>query len=175
MSFGENLQYLRRQEAMTQEALAERLEVSRQTVSKWESDSCYPEMEKLLQLRDLFRVDLDTLLLGSAEESQVEDTAQYNRFMDAFTWRVALSVGAIIAAVALVGGLMETVWGLSDMLCGAALLLVITVSVVVLVASGLQNDFFRKKHPMIADFYTQEERDAFHQRFVWLITGVSCS
>lgn len=42
MSLGENLQFLRKRENMTQEQLAEALEVSRQSVSKWESDSTYP-------------------------------------------------------------------------------------------------------------------------------------
>ena len=43
MSFGKNLQYLRRlNRNMTQEAIAEKLDVSRQTVSKWESDECNP-------------------------------------------------------------------------------------------------------------------------------------
>ena len=50
MSFGENLQFLRKQKNITQEQLAERLEVSRQSVSKWESSQSYPEMEKLLQI-----------------------------------------------------------------------------------------------------------------------------
>ena len=50
MSFGENLQYLRKQKEITQEQLAEQLEVSRQSVSKWESGQSFPEMEKLLQL-----------------------------------------------------------------------------------------------------------------------------
>ena len=51
MSFGKNLQYLRQLSAgMTQEALAEKLDVSRQTVSKWEMDASNPEMEKALEL-----------------------------------------------------------------------------------------------------------------------------
>ena len=46
MSLGKNLQYLRRlRKNMTQEDLAEKLSVSRQTVSKWEMDSALPEME----------------------------------------------------------------------------------------------------------------------------------
>ena len=49
MSFGTNLQYLRRlSKNMTQEALAEKLNVSRQTVSKWELDTAQPEIEKAI-------------------------------------------------------------------------------------------------------------------------------
>ena len=45
MSFGKNLQFLRKMHnSMTQEELAERMGVSRQTISKWESETAYPEM-----------------------------------------------------------------------------------------------------------------------------------
>lgn len=81
MSLAENLQYLRAREGVTQEQLAERLDVSRQSVSKWESAASYPEMDTLLKLCDMFQVDMDTLLRGSVEKSLSEDTAGYDRFM----------------------------------------------------------------------------------------------
>ena len=63
MSFGTNLQYLRRLHGgMTQEKLAERLAVSRQTVSKWESDESLPEIPKLIELCDFFSCKLDEIL-----------------------------------------------------------------------------------------------------------------
>ena len=52
MSLAENFQYLRAREGVTQEQLAERLDVSRQSVSKWESAASYPEMDTLLKLCD---------------------------------------------------------------------------------------------------------------------------
>ena len=62
MSFGKNLQYLRQLSAgMTQEALAERLNVSRQTISKWEMDAANPEMDKALELCKVFNCSLDNL------------------------------------------------------------------------------------------------------------------
>ncbi len=65
MSFGTNLQYLRRLHgSMTQEALAEKLNVTRQTISKWESDEAYPTMEKLFELSDFFSCTMDQLLRG---------------------------------------------------------------------------------------------------------------
>lgn len=62
MSFGNNLQYLRKLKSMTQEDLSGKLNVSRQTISKWESDAAYPEMEKIFTLSDLFNISLDKLL-----------------------------------------------------------------------------------------------------------------
>ena len=63
MSFGQNLQFLRKmRNRMTQEELAEKLGVSRQTVSKWELDVACPEMNKLLELCDLFSCSMDRLV-----------------------------------------------------------------------------------------------------------------
>ena len=62
MSFGKNLQHLRRLRGnMTQEALAEKLCVSRQTISKWELDTAQPEMDKAIELCTLFSCSLDEL------------------------------------------------------------------------------------------------------------------
>lgn len=64
MTFRDNLQYLRAQRGMTQEQLAMLLGVSRQSISKWESEKAYPEMDKLLMVCDLFGCTLDDLVLA---------------------------------------------------------------------------------------------------------------
>lgn len=73
MSFGKNLQYLRKLScAMTQETIAEKLNVSRQTVSKWEKDECKPEMEKAIEICNLFNCSLDNLFreeMGSCDSA----------------------------------------------------------------------------------------------------------
>lgn len=61
MSFGENLQALRRQHGLTQEAFAAQLKVSRQAVSKWESCKGYPEIEKILYICNRYGVTLNDL------------------------------------------------------------------------------------------------------------------
>ena len=62
MSFGKNLQYLRQlSKNMTQEVLAEKLNVSRQTISKWEMDVANPEMDKALEICRIFNCSLDNL------------------------------------------------------------------------------------------------------------------
>ena len=58
MAFSENLQFLRTRQGQTQEQLAELLEVSRQSVSKWESAQSFPEMDTILRICDLYQVDL---------------------------------------------------------------------------------------------------------------------
>lgn len=169
MAFSDNLQFLRSQNELTQEQLAEQLGVSRQSVSKWESGTSFPEMDTLLRLCDLYSVNLDTLLRGSVENSLVADTSQYDRFMTQFAKRMAIAIGAIIASVA--GMLLLAAAGVHELLSVAFLLLGITICVVVLVASGIQSDHFRKKHPVITDFYTEKEKESFHHTFVWLMAG----
>ena len=63
MSFGQNIQFLRKmRNRMTQEELAEKLGVSRQTVSKWELDVMYPEMDKAIEICKLFSCSMDEII-----------------------------------------------------------------------------------------------------------------
>ena len=62
MTFGEKLSKLRKEYRYTQEQLAEILGVSRQSVSKWESDIAYPETDKLIKISKLFECSVDYLL-----------------------------------------------------------------------------------------------------------------
>lgn len=61
MSFNEKLQYLRKENKLSQEQLADMLDVTRQSVSKWESGTTYPEMDKLIMLCKIFKCSLDDL------------------------------------------------------------------------------------------------------------------
>ena len=99
MNISDIIKQAREELGMTQEDLAERLEVSRQAVSKWESAQSYPEMDTILRICDLYQVNLDTLMRGSVEDSLVEDTAQYDKFMNRFSKRMAFAIGGIIAGV----------------------------------------------------------------------------
>ena len=72
MSLGQNLQFLRRMRCMTQEELAEKMTVSRQTVSKWELDAIFPELPKIIELCALFSCTLDQLV---REDMNVLDDA----------------------------------------------------------------------------------------------------
>ena len=74
MEFNNRLYELRKQKGFSQEELAGRLNVSRQTVSKWEVGESTPDMEKLLAISDLFGVSLDELVKG--EEAQPAGTSE---------------------------------------------------------------------------------------------------
>lgn len=168
MSFGMNLQFLRDRTGMTQEELAERLQVSRQSVSKWESDASFPEMEKLLVLCDLFHTNLDTLLRGDVRESYQTDAAGYDRFMNWFSNAVALGVGLIILSVS--GGL--TLYGFAgfpENWVGAVLISGIAVAVAILVIAGIRYDRFEKEYPVLQDFYGRDQKERFLNRYPFLI------
>ena len=68
MTLGEKILELRRRNAISQDALAERLDVSRQAVSKWERDEAIPETDKIVKLAQVFGVTTDYLLLDSVQE-----------------------------------------------------------------------------------------------------------
>ncbi len=62
MNFSEKLQILRKNKGLTQELLAEKLNVSRQAVAKWESGQAYPDISNLIQISDLMSVTVDYLV-----------------------------------------------------------------------------------------------------------------
>ena len=69
MNLGENIYRLRTERNLSQGALAEALEVSRQSVRKWENNSATPELDKLMKMSALFGVTLDELVSGKESES----------------------------------------------------------------------------------------------------------
>ena len=62
MKFGENIYNLRKAAKMSQEKLAEKMDVTRQSVSKWENGESYPEMEKIMKLCDVFHCKINDLV-----------------------------------------------------------------------------------------------------------------
>lgn len=112
MDFGMKLQNLRKTKGLSQEALAEKLNVSRQAVSKWESGSGYPEMDKLILLSELFGVTIDYLIKDSDSSDQTETEDITNKYFmnqqrikdymkrkKIFGICIAASVAAIILSV----------------------------------------------------------------------------
>lgn len=74
MNFSEKLQILRKEKRLSQEGLAEKLNVSRQAVSKWESGQSFPELEKIIILSDIFSVTVDELVKDNIElKRNIED------------------------------------------------------------------------------------------------------
>lgn len=111
MEFNNRLYQLRKQKGFSQEELANRLNVSRQTVSKWEVGDSTPDMEKLVAISDLFDVSLDMLIMGK-EAPAPEAAPAKSELVDVINQKVltpdnkkkaksALKIAGIIAGIIL--------------------------------------------------------------------------
>ena len=118
MQIGKLLQTLRREKGLTQEQLAERLCVARRTVSRWETGSNLPDLDLLIELSDLYAVDLRELLNGERTQKkmdrELEETvmkvAEYSnaeKERSAKIVRVYFVVGILALAVNAVMSFME--------------------------------------------------------------------
>lgn len=179
MSLGENLQFLRKKDNITQEQLAEKLEVSRQSVSKWESDSAYPEMDKLLQLCKLFHCTMDDLMQKDISLLYVEDKADYDEHYNKFSKFVSLGIGTILLGLSV----MCFIYG-SNYFFGRELikedfsaiifLIFVVIGVAILVLFGIRDNDFKEKNPLIANFYKESEIDNFNRKFSVMVTVSVC-
>lgn len=120
MTFGEKMQELRRKAGMSQDTLAEQLDVSRQAVSKWERDETMPETEKVVRIAQLFHVSLDELLLDREPQKEPEPQPQpqyrpvyRHDYVNQFRRHgyklgyILIVIGALICAFSLI---MRLVW-----------------------------------------------------------------
>lgn len=164
MNLAENLRTLREKRGMTQEQLAERMEVSRQTVSKWESGGSYPEMEKLLALSELFHCTMDELLKGNIRQGSLEAAEIYESHGNWAARTAAAAVCCCILSVAM-QGLAE--WAFSGAVAdsGVVFLLFVLAGVLLWVRLGMESAHFRRKYPYVEPFYTEEEKEAFHRKY----------
>ena len=179
MSLGENLQFLRKKDNITQEQLAEQLEVSRQSVSKWESDSSYPEMDKILQLCNLFHCGVDDLVQKDISQLYVEDKTDYDDHYNEFSKFISLGVGIIIlglAAMCLLYGINYFFSNevIKEDFSGILFLIFVVIGVAILILFGIRNSDFKQKNPLIVNFYKEKEIDDFNRKFSVMVTvGVS--
>ena len=105
MTFGEKLKVLRKEKGYSQEEFAGLLNVSRQAVSKWESDRGTPETDKLLQISNMFGVTLDYLLKEESSDENMQTDSYYvsREMIDGFlsykreqAKKIAVGVGLIV-------------------------------------------------------------------------------
>ena len=116
MKIAEEINRLRSAAGISQEELANRLEVSRQSVSKWETGASIPDVEKLVKMAQLFGVTLDELVTGVRPEPVEGKTMTPAKFLG-----VALEILAVLCVVVTIflgptlgihtgGGLMLSAW-----------------------------------------------------------------
>ena len=106
MELGTQIRKYRNEKTLSQEALAEKVYVSRQTVSNWENDKSYPDVNSLVLLSEVFEISLDQLIKGDVEimKEQIEqidqtDQKRFGRLSNIFT---ILFLAVLITPVPLV-------------------------------------------------------------------------
>ena len=106
-----------RREAMglSQEQLAEKLYVSRQTISNWERDKTYPDVQSLLMLSILFDTSIDTLVKGDVTVMEEAVERDRKRMGAQMQWLAVLMLGLLALTLVLMltpaFGWMEGIWG----------------------------------------------------------------
>lgn len=92
MKFNENLKYLRKQAGLTQEQLAEKLNVSRQAITKWESGQSFPDIENLKEISYIFSVSIDSLV----EEIDCKSTTKIKKKIDDIGYFIFSSIFILV-------------------------------------------------------------------------------
>ena len=108
MTLGQTLYNLRTKANMTQEQLAEKMHVSRQSISKWESDAARPDLEKLKLLADLYQISMDELLgketiADTVETLAVTPAKDDTTFLHLKRLTIGLCASTLVLTAALIG------------------------------------------------------------------------
>ena len=99
MELGNRIKELRKAQNINQDELAEKLFVSRQTISNWENDKSYPDIQSVLLLSEIFGVSVDQLLKGDVEKMEriiTEQTQADINKMNTYTIGMLISIIALI-------------------------------------------------------------------------------
>lgn len=194
MSFRDNLLHLRASRNITQEQLAMMLGVSRQSVTKWEAERSYPEMDKLLKLCQVFDCTLDDLVQGdltgrqpdpavaSGPKAPPADVFGYDEHMRRFAAKIALGVFLVVfgaGASLIFFGASDpdiTGWFALPENIGAGIgtmcvLAAVLGSLGLFIPAGLDHAQFVRAHPFIEDFYTPEQKAKARSTFTGELIG----
>lgn len=176
MSLSENLQNLRKIKNMSQEELAEKLNVSRQAVSKWESGNGYPETEKIISICEIFDCSMDELVKGKITADIKSEKNEYAEVMDKEAKYTSIGIFAILLGVSF----MLTLLGLAPneqaedkfALIGVVLILIgVVFAVPLFIISGQKLENFKNKNQKIANIYSEEETEKQKEKYTKFVAG----
>lgn len=100
MELGKQIKKYRQENELSQEELADRIYVSRQTISNWENDKNYPDVNSLLLLSEVFQISLDELIKGDIDRMKEiinkEEVSKFNHYSKIYTFILII---VIVSAV----------------------------------------------------------------------------
>ena len=116
MELGKQIKTYRQEANMSQEELAYRVYVSRQTISNWENDKCYPDVKSLILLGEIFHVSLDKLIKGDVdimkEVIKKEEVEKMNRYGVIYTVALGITVVSAVPLFIWLGMWAFIPWGI---------------------------------------------------------------
>ena len=116
MELGKQIKNCRQEANLSQEELAERVYVSRQTISNWENDKSYPDVNSLVLLSEVFHISLDKLIKGDIdrmrEEIKKEEVTKLNRYSRIYGILIAATLLSAVPMAKWLGWWFFLPWGL---------------------------------------------------------------
>ena len=116
MELGKQIKKHRQEVQLSQEELAERVYVSRQTISNWENDKSYPDVNSLVLLSETFQISLDNLIKGDIEVMkdviQKEEIEKMNRYGKIYTIMLIATAVSAVPLFMLLGVWSLIPWGI---------------------------------------------------------------
>lgn len=148
MNLSEKIVYYRKRAGMSQETLAEKLGVSRQAVSKWETGETVPELNKIVLLCKVFGISTDELLLEETEDEMRQEEEQPPQTASASNWVESVPgvIGRLLRRYGWLAGVYIAVSGLPLTLLGAAARSI---------SKGMMNSFNASLPSMLGDLSGQ--------------------
>ena len=171
MNFSENLQNLRNAKNMTQEELAERLDVSRQAVSKWESGTGYPETEKIITICEIFDCSMDTLMKGKISFDETGDRKGYDSIYNRYSKGIAFGVGLIIFALTIVIGLYDIIPEEYEIFLPIIIMTGALIAVPIFIYLSMSFNNYQKENPKMPYIYTGEEIKRFNRKYAVILSA----
>ena len=112
MTIGERIYTLRKERSISQEELANELNVSRQSVSKWETNQSMPDFDKIVMLCQFFGITTDELLTGKKDIVKADETENKNKYAMILGISVGLYIFSVVSVIIFAAVLKQAVLGI---------------------------------------------------------------
>ena len=156
MNLSENLQALRKEHKLSQEEFAEKLGVSRQAISKWETGETSPETDKIIMICDIFNCSMDTLIKGKIANNHNNGKKIYDEFMKKFSLGISIGVFLILVGTTIFLTILSIAPKKTSLeqytIIGIAILLIfVIIAVPIFIILGIQMDNISRKYKDLKD------------------------